>query len=576
MSYISNRVDVLQPILNIVNSTLMATRAVLEAFRPMSPQLDNLSETGELLRHGTTAHQPGTWPITPMTLGATVSAVWLLWTLSHIVYNLFLHPLRSFAGPITARASPWWQVYIEVWKKESMTEVLQRLHRQYGDVVRTAPNELHFASSKAYFDIYAPTSRWDKEETLYHSMAVDNTSFGFLKYQDAKQRKDVLQPLFSRRAVSSIQSLVQQKLDVFCEALSKHQRDGQTSNMYLGLRCLTVDTISAFCFGKSLDALSAPRFDAPIVKAMDYANPEFLPFKHLPSYRNLIWACPPSIAVRFLPDTSGFAQISNLTQPQVDAAINDPSSLQKYPHPTIYHRLLDSANQNGHPIPSREHLLQEAKNLIFAGTDTTGNTLYVGFWHLMRKANLQSQLRDEIRTVWPQVSAEAPSYETLSSLPLLTAIIKESLRLSSGVVSPLSRVVPPRGASIDGHLIPGNTVVGMSAVFMHYDPTVFPNPHRFNPDRWLDSSSTSSKELERHLVPFSRGPRSCLGINLAYCELFMTFAHVVRKFELRLDSASEQRLTKHVDEHGNLKWKDTFLPWYYGEQVQARCTPVDA
>jgi hypothetical protein len=65
----------------------------------------------------------------------------LLWTLvlgwigvqiSRLVYNVFLHPLRAYPGPIGARASTWWKTYVEVLRQESMTEVLLRLHKQYG------------------------------------------------------------------------------------------------------------------------------------------------------------------------------------------------------------------------------------------------------------------------------------------------------------------------------------------------------------------------------------------------------------------------------------------------------------
>ncbi|ETN44118.1 uncharacterized protein HMPREF1541_10668 [Cyphellophora europaea CBS 101466] len=540
-----------------------------EAFNPLPPGLDDLNAKPNASGG---APMSGVQMLNGSTLAIIVALLLVGYATEFVfslIYNVYFHSLRSFPGPIAGRASHWWKVYIEVWKKESMTDVLTRLHKQYGDVVRTAPNELHFASPKAYFDIYAPAIRWDKEKILYHSMGVDSTSFGYLTYPQAKQRKDVLQPLFSRRAVSGIQGLVRQKLDDYCDALVRQYAAAQSSNMYLGLRCLTVDTISAFCFGKSLNALSAPDFKAPIVIAMDYANPEFLPFKHLPSYRNLIWALPPSISVNFLPDTSGFAQISNLTQEQVDAAFDDPSSLQKYPHPTIYHRLLDPAAQDGHPVPSKEMLLEEAKNLIFAGTDTTGNTLYVGFWHLMRNSKLQARLREEVRSIWPNLSAP-PSYEALSSLRVLTAVIKESLRVSSGVASPLSRVVPEQGATIGCYTVPGGIVVGMSAVFMHYNADIFPSPHKFDPERWLGSNA---KELEKYLVSFSRGPRSCLGINLAHCELYMSFATLVRKFEMTLDKSIEAKL--NVDQHGNLMWTDTFLPWFYGQQVQSWCKPVE-
>lgn len=54
--------------------------------------------------------------------------------------------------------------------------------------------------------------RWDKEAKLYESFGEDRSSFGLVRYQDAKQRKDVLQPLFSRRAILGMQSLVREKV----------------------------------------------------------------------------------------------------------------------------------------------------------------------------------------------------------------------------------------------------------------------------------------------------------------------------------------------------------------------------
>lgn len=59
------------------------------------------------------------------------------------------------------------------------------------------------------------------------------------------------------------------------------------------------------------------------------------------------------------------------------------------------------------------------------------------------------------------------------------------------------------------HLAIGRqTVVGMSVTFVHLDPILFPNPERFNPDRWL---GPGFEQLGRYLVPFSAGPRMCLG-----------------------------------------------------------------
>jgi hypothetical protein len=48
------------------------------------------------------------------------------------VYNVFLHPLKKIPGPLPASATEWWKTWIEVVRQESMTDVLVRLHKQYG------------------------------------------------------------------------------------------------------------------------------------------------------------------------------------------------------------------------------------------------------------------------------------------------------------------------------------------------------------------------------------------------------------------------------------------------------------
>ena len=60
----------------------------------------------------------------------------------HLIYNLFLHPLAKFPGPFPARATDWYKTYIEVYKQQSMVHLLVDLHREFGDVVRIAPNEV--------------------------------------------------------------------------------------------------------------------------------------------------------------------------------------------------------------------------------------------------------------------------------------------------------------------------------------------------------------------------------------------------------------------------------------------------
>lgn len=72
--------------------------------------------------------------------------------------------------------------------------------------------QLHFNRPQAFHDIYNNRNRWDKEESLYHSFGEDQSSFGFLTHQEAKERKDVLTRMFSAKAIEDAQGIVREKV----------------------------------------------------------------------------------------------------------------------------------------------------------------------------------------------------------------------------------------------------------------------------------------------------------------------------------------------------------------------------
>jgi hypothetical protein len=68
--------------------------------------------------------------------------VWVGRILVRVVYNVFLHSLKKIPGPLPASATEWWKTWIEVVRQESMTDVLVRLHKQYGSLPKLRPSLL--------------------------------------------------------------------------------------------------------------------------------------------------------------------------------------------------------------------------------------------------------------------------------------------------------------------------------------------------------------------------------------------------------------------------------------------------
>lgn len=202
-------------------------------------------------------------------------------------------------------------------------------------------------------------------------------------------------------------------------------------------------------------------------------------------------------------------------------------------HPTIFDELL-----NGELPPeerSVERLTDEAVTIVVAGSETVAWALTVGTYHILANVSILRKLKTELATAIPELSKSTPQV-TLENLPYLSAVIKESLRLSYGAASRLQRLAHEPLVFSSGTkewTIPPFTPVSMTSVLIHHDESVFPSSHEFRPERWLENP-----RLDKYLVSFSKGSRQCLGMNLAYAEMYLWLANVFRRFgskEVRFD-----------------------------------------
>lgn len=241
------------------------------------------------------------------------------------------------------------------------------------------------------------------------------------------------------------------------------------ADLNYAFRCMTMDVITYLCFGTSIAATQTPDFAAPILLAMDASTAVFVRFKHSALYKTMITACPPALAVVLSPATKGMIGLQTLLRAQIRGLLKDPQrGLEGLPHDmTIYHRLMDPGARReggggGGEAPSEGSLYEEAQALMFGGADTVGNALMVGSFHLLRQPRACARLKRELGDAWPAVDGEkGPGAKELAELPYLDAVIKEALRMSSGVVAGLLRVVPKEGAVVAGTSVPG----GVSAFF---------------------------------------------------------------------------------------------------------------
>ena len=111
-------------------------------------------------------------------------------------------------------------------------------------------------------------------------------------------------------------------------------------------------------------------------------------------------------------------------------------------------------------------------------------------------------------TVFGKHIVSSSECSTYSTDVFQRAIILETHRVQALITARLIRVAPNDTLQFRQWAIPAGTPVSMSTHFTHRDPILFPEPMRFDPDRWFGAA----KGMEKYVVPFSKGTRGCIGL----------------------------------------------------------------
>jgi cytochrome P450 len=165
---------------------------------------------------------------------------------------------------------------------------------------------------------------------------------------------------------------------------------------------------------------------------------------------------------------------------------------------------------------------EQALILLVGGHETTATTLAFTLHQVGRFAEVQQRVRDEVAAV---VGARPIGVGDLPGLTYTAQVIDETMRLYPPGHTLVRHAHEP--ASLDGADVPPGHLVAISIWGVHHNPDVWPDPGRFDPDRF------GAGEVGRyHHIPFGGGPRGCIGQHMATLELIVAVATLVRAFRL--------------------------------------------
>ncbi|KAM5357609.1 hypothetical protein ACJZ2D_016088 [Fusarium nematophilum] len=429
-----------------------------------------------------------------VTVLALVGSTLLAYLVVRCFYNYFFHPLAVYPGPKLAAISELW--YAQHWLSKRWAFKLLEASQKYGEVIRIAPNELFFTSTRAFEDIYGHANHQKGRKPFLKSEFYDNP--------------DEMSPLGAERDPVKHRDTRKQLAHSFSESALSQQLPYIMRHWF---NWLTFDIIGDLAFGESFHAVEQVKSNPAITALMNvlFTGSVVNIFRRLPI---------------LLPFAPLILPISELKK--------EREMHQEYARELMQRRIAkgnDRADFFGHLLkneatrPSEEFLRTNASSLLIAGSETTATALVGMTYYLLERPECLSALQEEVRSAFK--THQEINESSTRDLRYVDAVIKEALRIFVPLPINVPRVSP--GAFVDGRYIPAGYSLGHS-------PQYFTDPESFHPERWLPESHPlynqryANDNLDAS-KPFLIGPRTCLGKNLAYLEMRIILSKLVLLFD---------------------------------------------
>ncbi|KAJ5087802.1 hypothetical protein N7456_011418 [Penicillium angulare] len=443
------------------------------------------------------------------------------------IYRLHFHPLSKIPGPKLAAATNGYEFYFNVIKRGKFIWEIERLHEIYGPIIRITPKEIHIKDSNYYEEIYASSSRKrEKDGPYFQQFDMEGSGFVTVAAELHRERRAPLNKLFSKSATTDMLPILYDNLDKLCRHIKGAYESDRVIKLDAGFAGLTSDTIYGYFLGYRSGNLDSQDFNEHVRDGINALTRLCHVNFFFPIIQTIVGLFPLPVLKTLNPHIHALMEQKAHIRTQV---VNALSGKQTKDGSALENVLNDGLSEN---LRGVDRLANEGMAIVSAGIETTGRALAVGFYQIISNKDIQTKLREELKSVIPTPQSR-PAWDQLRQLPYLSSVILETLRLATGIAMRSPRVAPTETLIYGDHVIPPGTSMSQHNYFVLMDPEIFSEPHVFDPERWL-RAATKGEHLERYLVTFSKGSRNCLGMNLAYAELYLTIATLVRQFDFTL------------------------------------------
>ena len=390
----------------------------------------------------------------------------------------------------------------------------QRCADEYGDVVR-----VRFAHVPVYLVVHPR----DIESVLVTNAANFTKSAdyralarvlgrGLLTSEGEfwQHQRSLIQPAFHRENILSYATI----MTAAATRMLNSWKDSEERNLHEDMMRVTLEIVGQCLYGAEVSGAAAL-----VGKAMEVVTQSFV------TNASLALLFPFDIPMAFA--RSELRAIRNLNE--IIGGIIRERRASEHRREDLLDLLLRVRDADGNPM-SDVQLRDEVMTLFLAGHETTAIAISWACYLIAKNLEVEAKLAHELRTV---LGGRVPTPDDLPRLRYTEMVLKETLRLYPAVWGIGRRAIAE--CELGGYQIPAGANIFILQWRTQRDARFFPNPERFDPERWKEDPVRSGKIPRFAYFPFGGGPRVCVGASFAMMEASLLLAMIQQEYRLEVD-----------------------------------------
>ncbi|XP_058126923.1 cytochrome P450 4d2-like [Anopheles coustani] len=366
-------------------------------------------------------------------------------------------------------------------------------------------------------------------------------------------RRKIITPTFHFKILEGFASVFNREAGILIEKLRPHAGSGQEFDIYEPISLYALDSICITSMGVDINAQNDPtnQYVRDVKRMSELILLRI--FHVLASFPRVYWYLMPNAweQRKLIRRLHAFTDsvIQRRRQQLMSAKMNsdsDNTAADDDEESNLYSKrrdtfldLLLNVTVDGESLSDLD-IREEVDTFMFEGHDTTTSGIAFTFYQLAKHPDIQEKLYQEIVDILGADHRTVPlTYSTLQNFPYLDMVVKESLRLLPPVSFIGRRLVDD--VEINGITVPAGTDITIPIYVIHRNPDVYPEPERFDPERFSEQSTQRRGPYD--YIPFSIGSRNCIGQRYALMEMKVTIVRMISHYQiLPGDTMHEVRL----------------------------------